>query len=43
MLEVFPMPIQGQFILTFDLKENWFVFGQFDFFLFYFKTNLVLK
>lgn len=42
MLEFFPMPIQGQFILTFDLKENWFVFGQFDFF-FNFKTNLVLK
>lgn len=42
MLEFFPMPIKGQFIFTFALKENWFKFGQFDFF-FYFKTNLVLK
>lgn len=32
MLELFPIPIKGQFILTFDLEENWFKFGQFDFF-----------
>lgn len=42
MLEFFPMPIKGQFIFTFDLKENWFKFGSLIFF-FYFKTNLVLK